>query len=239
MSATPLPRPLPASRSLGSGYAPTHLVLIPALLALLAFAVQFSSVDLAVTRHFFDADANRFPLQAVALIENLGHQVLPVLPGLVAAVAVGLLIASYRVEWFRPWRAAAASLLLAMLLAPLTIAVLKQFTALPRPYALAMFGGGLPWPTTFWAGAGQPAGHALPSHHAGSGFAVGLLYFLGLAMQRPRLRWCGLAAGMLCGAAFAWVRIAQGAHFLSQTCWSALIVWTVGALCFWPVMRRR
>lgn len=38
---------------------------------------------------------------------------------------------------------------------------------------------------------------------------------------------------------FSAVRILQGAHFLSQTLWSAALMWLLAALFFWPVLRAR
>ena len=35
------------------------------------------------------------------------------------------------------------------------------------------------------------------------------------------------------------MRILQGAHFLSQTLWSAALMWLLAALFFWPVLRGR
>ncbi|OZI50157.1 phosphatase PAP2 family protein [Bordetella genomosp. 5] len=238
MSVTPLPVSVPVRRSWITSYRRGHVVLVPLLLALLACWVQQSGLDAYVAHRLYDADQARFALQQAPVLDAIGHQALRAIPALLAAAALFLLAAGFVRPALKRWRGLALALLAAMALSPLCVAMLKQLTALPRPYALSEFGGTLAWPAQFWAGAGQPAGHALPSHHAASGFAVGLLYFFGWAAGKPRLRWGGLIAGVLLGSLFAALRIGQGAHFLSQTCWSAVVVWTVGALCFWPLLRR-
>src|SRR3546814_20064701 len=85
----------------------------------------------------------------------------------------------------------------------------KHYTALPRPFALAMFGGYLQLPTDFWALAGQPGGGALPSVHAAVGYSVFSLYFAGWALNNRRLRWLGLASGLILGSFFGALRILQ------------------------------
>lgn len=239
MPVTPLPVPVPQRRSWVTRYRRCHVVGVALLLTLLACSVQQSGLDAHVARLLYDAEHARFALQDAPILDAVGHQALRAIPALIAAAALALMAASFVRPALRHWRAPALALLAAMALSPLCVALLKQITALPRPYALNEFGGTLPWPDRFWAGGGQPAGHALPSHHAASGFAVGLLYFLGWAAGRPWLRWWGLTAGVLLGSLFGALRIGQGAHFLSQTCWSAMVVWTAGTLCFWPLLRRR
>ena len=65
------------------------------------------------------------------------------------------------------------------------------------------------------------------------------LYFAGWALGRPAWRWWGLAIGILAGAGFSVVRILQGAHFLSQTLWSAALLWFLAAVFFSPLIAAR
>ncbi|WYX38098.1 phosphatase PAP2 family protein [Achromobacter xylosoxidans] len=93
-----------------------------------------------------------------------------------------------------------------------------------------------PYPQSWWTWDRGKAGGALPSGHAGAGYSLLALYFAGWAVGRPGWRWWGLAAGIAAGLAFSAVRILQGAHFLSQTLWSAALMWLLAALFFWPVL---
>lgn len=63
-----------------------------------------------------------------------------------------------------------------------------------------------------------------------------VLYFAGWSLGRPALRWWGLAVGIAAGLGFSAVRILQGAHFLSQTLWSAALLWPLAALFFYPLI---
>src|SRR3546814_13017717 len=96
-----------------------------------------------------------------------------------------------------------------------------------------MFGGYLQLPTDFWALAGQPGGGALPSVHAAVGYSVFSLYFAGWALNNRRLRWLGLASGLILGSFFGALRILQGAHFLSQILWSLAFTWCLCSVLFY------
>src|SRR3546814_13430319 len=109
---------------------------------------------------------------------------------------------SYRVRTLAPARNVLWVLFALFCLVPLLAGALKHYTALPRPFALAMFGGYLQLPTDFWALAGQPGGGALPSVHAAVGYSVFSLYFAGWALNNRRLRWLGLASGLILGSFF-------------------------------------
>jgi membrane-associated PAP2 superfamily phosphatase len=99
-----------------------------------------------------------------------------------------------------------------------------------------MFGGYANYPLHFWASSRREAGGALPSSHAGAGYALLSLYFAGWAMGRPSWRWGGLALGIAAGLVFSIVRIMQGAHFFSQTVWSACIMWFIASLLFYRLI---
>ncbi|OZI70807.1 phosphatase PAP2 family protein [Bordetella genomosp. 12] len=229
----PSPR-LPLSPA---AYIAIYVVGLPGLLAAIAYLAGHSGLDLTLARYFYDPISRRFPLSQLPTLELLGHQAVLALPlGLAAVALIGLALAALRPR-LHAWLLPCALLLTAMAAVPLLIAVLKNITALPRPYRLQMFGGDMLMPTRWWAGGTTPAGHALPSHHAAAGYSLGLLYFVGWATRRPALRWGGLALGLILGAALSSVRIMQGAHFLSQTLWSAAVVSLIGGLCFLPLLR--
>ncbi|ANN65338.1 phosphatase PAP2 family protein [Bordetella bronchialis] len=220
-------------------YLLTHVLGVTLLLALLAEAVNLSGLDLAISRLFFDAAANGFPWRMSRLLEVLGHRVVLVLPVGVAIAALAAAIASH---WFPPlrrWRGAFWAIALTCALGQVIILELKHYTALPRPYNLSMFGGYAGYPDHFWATSRREAGGALPSNHAGAGYAMLSLYFAGWAMGRAAWRWIGLAIGVGAGLLFAVVRVMQGAHFFSQTIWSACIMWCVASLLFYPLIVRR
>lgn len=219
-------------------YSLIYLIGLPGLLATLALGVQKSRIDIACTRLFYDATSQRFPWNDQPWLELLGHKLLLALPLGVALASLVIMAFQCRTHAPRRQWLPYALLLLAMIAVPILVQWLKGYTALPRPYRLSLFGGELHWPDRWFAFGGQAAGRALPSNHAAAGYSIALLYFLGWALQRPWLRWGGLTAGVALGLLFGAVRIMQGAHFLSQTLWSAALVCLVGGLCFLPLVRK-
>ncbi|HAP27055.1 MAG TPA: acid phosphatase, partial [Achromobacter sp.] len=146
---------------------------------------------------------------------------------------------SYRIAAWRRWRGVALAVAATCLSGQLLITQLKHHTMLPRPYDLETLGGYTPYPVDWWTWARARAGGALPSGHAGAGYALLTLYFAGWALGRPAWRWSGLAIGVAAGAGFSAVRILQGAHFLSQTIWSAALMWLLAAMFFYPLIAGR
>jgi membrane-associated PAP2 superfamily phosphatase len=219
-------------------YVLTHILGVSLLLALCAEAAQHSGLDMAVARLFFDPATHSFPYRSSRVLDMLGHQAVLAFPVGVAMAALAGALASYRFPVLRPWRATLWGIALTCGLGQMIIVQLKHHTALPRPYDLDVFGGYAAYPLHFWATSRRDAGGALPSGHAGAGYALLCLYFAGWAASRPAWRWGGLAIGIVAGLAFSLVRIAQGAHFLSQTLWSASLMWCLASLLFYSVLTR-
>jgi membrane-associated PAP2 superfamily phosphatase len=233
--------PLPANADLRS-YVLAHLVAVPLGLALLAWFVQHSSVDMAITNLFVDPASHRFAWHDSALLDVLGHQAARSLPVLVGAIALAAGAAGFAVRPLRAWRPILLTIGASMLLGPLAVNALKTMTTQHCPMALESFGGIVDYAADlhgpFWARSPQSAGHCLPSGHAGGGYALLSLYFAGWAAGRPGWRWRGLAIGVGAGLLFSVVRMMQGAHFASATIWSAAVDWTVCAALFLPLLCR-
>jgi membrane-associated PAP2 superfamily phosphatase len=126
-----------------------------------------------------------------------------------------------------------------MVLGPIVVNQLRHFAAAHCPQDLEMYGGTIDYATDLtgpFLVAHVQGGHCVPSGHAGGGYAMLSLYFAGWAAGRPSWRWTGLAVGIATGLAFSLVRVMQGAHFASQTLWSASIDWTIAALVFMPLV---
>lgn len=212
-----------------------------ALLAALALWINHSGLDMAIARLFFAPSEGRFPWQHAPVLVDIAYPVVRGAPLAAVLVALG-------VEWAarRSGRHAQDPVWLARRRTAWTVAgvfvlgyvlvlILKNFTALPRPRHMLEFGGKKPYPTTFWSWP-KHAGRALPSGHTAAGFSLLSLYFAGIAWGRGRLRWGGLALAVVVGAGLAWLRIAQGNHFLSETVWSVALMWLVAGLLFAPLI---
>ena len=217
-------------------YGVTHVLGIPLLLAGLALAAQHSGLDVALSQMFYDIPTGVFPMRRAVFLEMAGHRFLLALPIVACVIALGMLWVCRKDSALRVLRNALILFLLSMALTPITISQLKHLTTMPRPFNATLFGGQAPMDVTFWRSVVQKAGHALPSNHAGAGYSLMTLYFFGWAVQNTTLRWAGLALGILAGLSFSIIRIMQGAHFLSQTIWSACVVWLIASLAFAPLL---
>lgn len=236
----PLPRPVIVS---AGRYVAGHLLLVPLMLGLLAWYVQHSGLDMALTQLFVDPATHTFTWRGSVLLDVVGHQAARGLPFLVGGIVFVAGVAGFRFAPLRPWAPLLLATAAAMLVGPLAVNLLKGMTTQHCPTALQAFGGVVAYADDrdgpFWALSRQAAGHCLPSGHAAGGYALLSLYFAGWASGRPAWRWRGLAIGIVAGLIFSAVRLMQGAHFASATIWSAAVDWTVCAAIFFPILCRR
>ncbi len=236
MPTLPTPEPRGPSRT---AYLLTHVLGVPALLACLAWWINASGLDMTIARTLFDPAIDDFPLHTSRWLELIGHRMVLALPIGVGLGAVGVALVASRVPAWKPARGVALAVAATCLLGQLAVSQLKHYTTLPRPYDLETLGGYTPYPLHWWTWVRARAGGALPSGHAGAGYAMLSLYFAGWALGRPAWRWGGLALGLGAGLGFSAVRVLQGAHFLSQTVWSAALLWFLGAVVFYPLIAGR
>ncbi|WP_417221118.1 phosphatase PAP2 family protein [Achromobacter spanius] len=230
---------LPARAPTLAWYACSQLIGMTLAWAAAAWWANTSGLDLRIAHALFSPALDDFPLRANRLLEVLGHRLVLVLPIGVALGAASVAAASFRVPSWRRWRAPALALAATCLVGQVLVNQLKHYTTLPRPYDLDTLGGYTPYPQHWWTWVRARAGGALPSGHAGAGYSMLTLYFVGWALKRPAWRWGGLAVGVSAGILFSLVRILQGAHFLSQTLWSATLLWFLAALFFLPIIVAR
>jgi len=219
-----------------ASYLCSHVIAVTLVLAGLAWWANASGLDLRIAQALFDTVLDDFPLRANRWLDVIGHRMVLALPIGIALASVGVVAASYRIPAWRRWRGPALAVAATCLAGQVLVTQLKHHTTLPRPYDLDTLGGYTPYPLHWWTWARARAGGALPSGHAGAGYSMLTLYFAGWALGRPAWRWGGLAVGIAAGAGFSAVRILQGAHFLSQTLWSAALLWFLAALCFYPLI---
>jgi membrane-associated PAP2 superfamily phosphatase len=115
-----------------------------------------------------------------------------------------------------------------VLLAALLVASIKQASSAACPWSLQGFGGQQAYASHWlqWGGRATSSGQCFPSGHASAAFAFLPLFTL---WRDHRPGWARLA--MVCtvvlGAAFGWLQVARGAHFVSHVLWSAWLCWLV------------
>jgi membrane-associated PAP2 superfamily phosphatase len=238
--------PLFAPHSPGVGvprYVAVQLLVVPTLIACLAWYCEYSGLDMLITRWFVDPASHGFVWRDSVLLEVLGHLAARGLPVMVGGIALCAGLAGFGVPPLRAWTPILLTTGAAIVIGPLAVNVLRGMTTQHCPIDLQSFGGIVDYAANqagpFWATTPQGAGHCLPSGHAAGGYALLSLYFAGWAAGQPSWRWRGLALGVGAGLVFSIVRIAQGAHFASASLWSAAILWTTCAALFLPLLCRR
>lgn len=215
-----------------------HVALIPLLLALLALLASSTGFDQAVSDYFYDASSARFPAHDSFWLELFGHRIAK---AAIWIVALGLLATAIGVGPFRQspdTRVAMWTALFAMGLGPAIVYLLKQTTGHHCPWDLKTYGGFAEY-SFQWFVAAADSGRCFPSGHASAGYSLIALYFLGLAIERPRLARSGLIAAIVVGTLFSAIRVVQGAHFVSHNLWAAAIVWVASAMVFTPLLVRK
>ncbi len=108
---------------------------------------------------------------------------------------------------------AAGFLALSVLVGPGLIAntLLKSFSGRPRPFEITRFGGAMRFEPAFDFGGACPNNCSFVSGDASIAFAL-----LAVALLVPRGRPAAILAALAFGAFIGIVRMAQGAHFLSD-----------------------
>jgi len=220
---------LPAGRLQLSG-----LALLVSAVLLLGLA-QFTSIDLWLAVSHFDVATQRFAWRDHWFAAVMMHRWVKV--PLILFGATLLLLALSETLWRWPrlqaadrWRLRSSAAL--ALCIPLSISLVKQFSASHCPWSLERYGGQTPYlrlldalPAGFDPGACFPAGHASSA-----------LWLAGLCVwwlpHRPRAAAVVFAAGLAAGLGLGWVQQMRGAHFLSHTLWA---VW-IAAAWVWALL---
>jgi membrane-associated PAP2 superfamily phosphatase len=203
--------------------------LAPALiLAAGMLALEATSVDRTVADWFFDANAGVFPLRHSVFLEVALHQWAKQIVVSIAGGAIAALALSHVLPSLRRQRRVLLYLVLALTLAPLSVALLKAASLRHCPWSLVQYGGFAPYFGLFDAAPpGLGAGNCFPAGHASTGFCLMAFHFAGHAMRSRRLGQWGLYGGIAAGLALGLGRMAQGAHFLSHVLWSGIVCWMV------------
>jgi len=233
---------------------PMHRVMSPLLrvertlwpaVALLcaAFAVfELTNADVAVQDRLYDFAAHRWLIDAHA---PLPREVFYTGPK-AALIALGsaLFVLALTPERWR-WRGRFAEparrhLWVALLTlggVPAAIGQVKAVTNVFSPSEIRRYGGDVRYVRVIepFPAADRPAraGRSFPAGHASGGFA--LVALSGLARTR-RGQIAGIVLGGVAGGAMGFYQMAKGAHYLSHTLVTALLVW-IGFLLWRRVLR--
>jgi len=221
-----------ATAGAGSGFVaetiPWRWLIIPLVLLAGLFAVENTSIDQIISNWFYDRSAHAFPLRHAFFFDTVLHHWAKYLVILATCVIVAALLLTWVIPALARWRNTLLFLALAMMLAPLTVSLLKVVTDRPCPWDFLEFGGHEPYTHLLqFRGAAQARGLCFPAGHAATGFALMAFFFVFHHQHRDALARAALLAGVLAGLLLGIGRIAQGAHFMSHVLWSGLLCWLV------------
>lgn len=232
MAYNPIPHPAAAAAIVDTGVAPATIpwqwLLAP--LALLAglLAMEPTSIDLTISRWFYDGALQDFPLRYTFFFDTVLHHWTKYLVVLTTCMIIAGLLLTWIIPALTRWRGMLLFLALAMALAPLTVSLLKLVTDRPCPWDFVEFGGLEPYTHLFqFRGTAHARGQCFPAGHAATGFALMAFFFVFHQQRRHTLARGTLLAGVLAGVLLGIARIAQGAHFMSHVLWSGLVCWLV------------
>lgn len=188
--------------------------------------LRVTSIDVAVSRLFYDARLDAWPLADEQPWSALYHY--GTYPALVMGVfGVAMFFAGLLLGKQAHWKPGGLFLFLVLLLGPGVVVngVMKECLTRPRPTQTTHFGGNqthLP----VWQPAASHDGrmNSFPSGHAAMAFGLMAPAFL---LYRRRRRWARavMATGLTFGVVMGFARIVQGRHFVSDVVWSAAVVY--------------
>lgn len=215
--------------------------LAPAIiLSVVIVLLDFTDTDLIVTSWFYDKATSAFPWHANRFLEVVMHHWIKYFVALVALAAVAGFAASFQFERLKSMRSLLLFVALALIVAPATVTALKYFSPRHCPWDLALFGGYAPHIRLLDSyPAGIRYGHCFPAGHASTGFCLFAFHFAGRAISNRKLAYGGLALGLVAGLGLGFIRIMQGAHFVSHVLASAVVCWIVITLLYVSIFSSR
>jgi lipid A 4'-phosphatase len=157
-------------------------------------------------------------------------------PGLLlGGIATLIYLSTFITSRFERWRKAALTITLVFFIGPglLINGVFKETWGRPRPRTIEQFGGTSTF-KPFYKPDFSKEGYnnkSFPSGHVAMAF---MFLTVALVAKRERVMWlCYTSFIFACafGVALAYVRIAQGGHYLSDTIISALLMWLLSVAC--------
>ena len=194
-----------------------QLLVLIVLAAVFTWLARDETLDRWITGFWYDAAAQRFPLQQNHLLDLLNHRLAKYIA--IAIAAVALLYGAYK----RNSGLVTAALLMG--LGALVVGALKSISHHSCPWDLVEYGGkAVSYPLFSAAPADSGPGRWFPGGHASSGFMVMGLFFA-FWRERPRLAWSFVALGVFLGLAMGFGQVMRGAHFFSHNLWAGWWVW--------------
>lgn len=213
-------------------------ILFPILCLLAGLASQYSGLDIALERLFYDGEQQFWPFKDAWFTSQILHDGARTVLQLVLLSIMAAMVASWIFTPLQNWRRTSLYVFLASITGVVIVGWLKASTHMYTPWDLAVFGGEYPNIRLFDpVHASLPVGYAFPAGHASGGYALLSLYFSARVSeskyQYPLLI-LALGAGLTLGIA----QQLRGAHMLSHDLFTLTICWSAALLlacCMFPL----
>lgn len=193
---------------------------------------QFTNIDLIIEDYYFSTITHQFPWKDTWFAKNLMHGYVKYVITDIGRLLWLIVLLDLIYPWpiIKQWlRVRLRFVVIASILIPSLVAILKHFSALHCPWDLMRYGGFAPFirlfdhvPNMMKAGACFPAGHAT----VGLWLAALCVFWL---PNKPKTALVVFLAGLSVGLALGWVQQMRGAHFLFHTLWS---IWLAALVIF-------
>ncbi|BCS94428.1 hypothetical protein DSLASN_00600 [Desulfoluna limicola] len=221
-----------------------HIALWGALLVGVVALFEWTNLDLQVQDRLFNFEANGWMVDREAPLPRLLFYT-GMKGGLIAFGVTTLVL--YGLSFWKgggdkaglqSLRQRYLTVILALIVVPSTIAVLKAETNMYCPSQIERYGGDKPYVTLFEAYPARcrpcDSGRCFPAGHASGGFALMALYHM---FRKKKNRVMGLFGGLGLGWTMGLYQMMKGAHFLSHTVVTMVASWVM-ILCVADVARR-
>ena len=198
------------------------------LLAVLLVFMFFPGLDIGTSRLFFSGEAGWMSSATLDFIRR-------VVPVLIIGSFVFCVVLWVAGIWYQQWFWSLTTPRMIYLISTLVVgpgllveSMLKPNWGRARPKDIVVFGGDSAFTPPLWIADECTRNCSFVSGHAAVAFWVTAYGFLAPA------KWRGpaIAAGLVFGCGMGLARIMQGAHFLSDVVWAAIIVLGVNALFY-------
>ncbi len=187
-------------------------------------------IDLTVSSFFFSPSLPGF---SKAFYHKLIYKY-AVMPALFVAISAALLfVASFKVKKLFKWRWPCFFCALSMVIGAgfVTHCLFKEFWFRPRPVQTTFFGGPLAFRPFYLPKFNFPNFcKSFPSGHATMGFYFLNLILLGIRLKNRFVMHIGIWMTAIMSTLLCFSRIAQGAHFFSDTFMSLIVTWYAALL---------
>lgn len=208
------------------------------LLLLIALAPFLTTLDLKIARFFFSHsnDSVEHFISHPFLDFLFVYGLLPA--QITAGIAALVLPLSYFVSSLKRWQPIALTAVLTLAIGSglITHLLLKDNWGRPRPKQVKEFGGAQEFRAFYQPNLFHPLPlRSFPCGHCTMGFFFFTLALTGKRLKNNKLKNAGFIAAFSLGILLSAARIAQGAHFFSDTLFSAIIMWYAAVGIDWLV----